>query len=123
MVLNLEEEYRYLTKLDTKFSSRVEERLKRFRDAAPYRAPLGAAEKRAADHLANVRAKNPDQWQFYKGLRILNPANLSSMSHDISLCSTLCLPLADPEFMCDGGSNVAEKDLPLQTTVTCLILG
>ena len=46
-----------------------------------------------------MRAKNPKQWQFYKDLRILNPANLSSMSHDISLCSTLRLPLADLEFM------------------------
>ena len=98
-VLNLEEEYRELTKLDAKFSSRVEERLKRFRDPAPYRAFLGAAAKRAADHLTNVRAKNPEQWCFYKELRILNPANLSTMSHDISLYSTLQLPLADPKFM------------------------
>ena len=92
-VLNLEQEYRELTQLDSKFSSPVEERLKRFRVPAPYRAFLGAAAKRAADHLTNVRAKNPEQWRFYKELRILNPANLSTMSHDISLYSTLQLPL------------------------------
>ena len=51
------------------------------------------------NYLTNVRAKDLEQWQFYKELRILNPANLSSMSHDISLYSTLRLPLADPEFM------------------------
>ena len=66
---------------------------KGFWDPAPYRAFLGAAAKRAADHLTNVRAKNPKQWRFYKELRILNPANLSTMSHDISLYSTLRLPL------------------------------
>ena len=91
-VLNLEEEYRELTKLDAKFSSRVEERLKRFRDPAPYRAFLGAAAKRTTNHLTNVRAKNPELWRFYKELRILNPANLSTMSYDISLYSTLRLP-------------------------------
>ena len=61
--------------------------------------PMQQGRKCTADHLANVRAKNPDQWQFYKELTILNPASPSSMSHDISLYSTLRLPLADPEFM------------------------
>ena len=69
-----------------KLSPRVEECMQKFAKAEvvkQYRDMFAGSAKRAYEHIDTVIARLLGQWPFYKHARILNPANVPSMSHDI----------------------------------------
>ena len=53
---------------------------------------LSKVGKRAVVHIDNVMSKHPDQWQFYKQFRILNPTNLGD-KHDMQKFTHLHFPI------------------------------
>ena len=67
--------------------------------AKQYREVFAASAKRAYEYIDTVIDRLPEQWAFYKHARILNPANVPSMSHDISDYGVLGLPTAHADFM------------------------
>ena len=85
-----------------KLSPRVEECMQKFAKeevVKQYRDVFAASAKRAYEYIDTVIARLLEQWAFYKHAHILNPANVPSMSHDISDYEVLCLPTAHADFM------------------------
>jgi hypothetical protein len=51
--------------------------------------------KRAYEYIDTIMARQQEQWNFYKEVRILNPVNLIQLDHDVSKYSCLRFPSED----------------------------
>lgn len=80
------------------FSPRVEALLEKLKDAGPMRKVLNAAAKRGYQYINVVMERYPKQWQFYKEVRILNPANLPDMSQLANDYPMLRFPVENKDF-------------------------
>ena len=97
-IMNVRADFTELSGADAVFSPAVEELLKAYKDAAASRSFLSKVAKRAVVHIDNVMAKRPDQWKFYKQVRILNPVNLGDMQHDLPSFTHLHFPTSNESF-------------------------
>ena len=108
-VMNSRQDLFEVSKADSSFLPRVEAWLAKFKDDKPIRTKFRRACERGYKYIDVIMGRHAAQWECYKQMRILNPANLAELDHDVRKYDALKLPIDHPEFMAEIRGFLTEK--------------